>query len=202
MVSQCAAFYVYAQSVAQSMIPIFDLNQAVGAQLDIIGQWVGVSRNISVPIIGVYFSWDTTQAQGWDYGSWQPSTQPAVINVLPDDVYLTLIKAKIAANSWDGTTNAAYAIWDQLFPNFTILIQDNENMSYDLAIVGMALDSLTEAIIIGGYIPLKPEGVLVNAYYIPVDTNPLFAWDVESTYLGGWDEASWAKVIPNPNIPS
>lgn len=194
-ISIFANFYVYLQNLTASMVPIFDLDIAVGNQLDIIGQWVGISRNIAVPIPGVYFTWDGDASVGWDYGTWQPSTLPTEVTSLPDDAYRTLIKAKIAANSWDGTTNSAYEIWDSIFTTFTILIQDHENMSYDLAIVGGIIDSLTQALITGGYIPLKPEGVRVNTYYIPVNTGPLFAWDATSPYLAGWDTGSWAMEI-------
>ena len=195
MVTQFAQIFVYIQSLSQSMVPLCDVDVAVGQQLDVIGQWVGVSRNVAIPIAGVYFTWDSTFDVGWDYGTWQPSNAPTNVTVLPDDAYRTLIRAKIAANSWDGTTDGAYAIWDSVFPQFTILIQDNYNMSYDLAIVGGIVDSLTLALITGGYIPLRPEGVAVAEYYVSTDTNPSFAWDVESTLLQGWDEGSWLREI-------
>lgn len=192
------AVSVQVQSLLSQMIPLFDVDVAVGQQLDVIGQWVGVTRNVAVPISGVYFSWDGTDfTKGWDYGTWQPSSQPADITVLPDDAYRTLIRAKIAANQWDGTTDGAYAIWDAVFPDTTILIQDNQDMTYDLAVVGGIIDSLTLALITGGYIPLKPEGVLVAAYYVSTDSNPSFAWDVESTLLAGWDQGSWLRQL-NP----
>lgn len=179
------------QELLASMIPLFDVDVAVGDQLDIIGRWAGVSRHIAIPISGVYFSWDGDASLGWDYGIWQGDL-PSEITSLPDGAYRTLIKAKIAANQWDGTTDGAYAIWDSIFTDISILIQDHQDMSYDLAIVGGIVDSLTLALLTGGYIPLKPEGVRVNVYFVPVDSNPLFGWDVESDFLGGWDEASWA----------
>lgn len=198
-ISAVVAVPVQVQALLNSMIPLFDLDTPpVGDQLDIIGQWVGVSRNVPVPITGVFFSWDGSDASlGWDQGSWQPFNAPASITSLPDDAYLTLIKGKIAANNWDGTTNGAYAIWDTLFPQFTILIQDHMNMSYALAVIGGVVDSLTIALLVGGYIPLRPEGVLINEYFFSVDSNPAFAWDIDSTDLQGWDEGSWLKeVIP------
>ncbi len=178
--------------VLQSMIDKFDVNGAVGDQLDIIGKWVGVSRNVSIPIPNVYFEWDGSPYNGWDYGTWQPNLAPTDVTTLPDDAYRTLIRAKIAANRWDGTIEGAYDIWENVFPNVTILIMDNQNMSYDLALVGGVIDSLTMALLTGGYIPLKPEGVRVNVYFVSVDSEPVFGWDVESEFLGGWDEASWA----------
>lgn len=195
MVSFGSEVYVRIQDLLSSLIPKFDVDVAVGDQLDIIGQWVGVSRNIAIPISGVYFTWDADYTLGWDYGTWQPANQPTDVVSLPDDAYRTLIRAKISANSWDGTTSGAYAIWDQVFPTITILIQDNQNMSYDLAFVGGIIDSLTAALITGGYIPLKPEGVRVNTYFVPVDSGPLFAWDLEADLVKGWDEGSWAREL-------
>jgi hypothetical protein len=197
MIGFVADVCVQIQSLLGSMIPIFDLDlPPVGNQLDIVGQWVGVSRNVSIPIANVYFSWDATAALGWDFGSWQPGNAPVNITVLPDDAYLNLIRARIAANQWDGTTEGAYAIWENIFPTFQILIQDHNNMSYDLAIVGGIVDSLTLALIVGGYIPLRPEGVQVANYLVSVDTNPAFAWDTENTFLQGWDQGSWLRIVP------
>lgn len=187
---------VRVQSLLTSLLALFDLDSAVGDQLDIIGRWVGISRNVSIPITGVYFSWDDIATDGWDFGTWQPDLAPSTVTTLPDDSYRVLIKAKIAANAWDGTTDGAYAIWDALFTQFTILIQDHQDMSYDLAIVGGIVDSLTVALITGGYIPLKPEGVRVNEYLIPIDDGPAFAWDLETDLLKGWDEGSWLRQIP------
>lgn len=193
MVSFGVAVQVQVQSLMSSMSNLlFDLDVAVGDQLDIIGKWVGVSRVISIPISGVYFSWDGAVDLGWDFGVWQPNLQPSSTVVLPDDVYRTLIKAKIAANHWDGTIEGAYAVWEILFPALIILIQDNQDMSYDLIFFGGPIDSLTVALITGGYIPLKPEGVRVNSYFFPVDTGPIFGWDLDSSYITGWDDGSWA----------
>jgi hypothetical protein len=194
-VSLDVAVAVRVQELLASMVPIFDIDSAVGAQLDVIGEWAGISRNVSIPVTGVYFSWDGDFSVGWEYGVWQGSLAPADVTTLPDDVYRTLIRAKIAANGWNGTTDGAYAIWDNVFPSTIILIQDGQNMSYALAVIGGVIDSLTLALLTGGYLPLKPEGVRVTEYLVSVDTNPAFGWDVESAHLGGWEEASWLREI-------
>lgn len=188
--------YVYLEELLGSMIPKFDVDEAVGDQLDIIGLWVGASREVSIPITGAYFEWDgLTDTTGWDYGSWQPADAPSEITTLPDDAYRTLIKFKIAANSWDGTTPDAYRIWELLFPEYVFLIQDNQNMTYDLAITGGIIDSLTLALIRSGSIALKPEGVRIDHYYLPFDDGPIFGWDADSDTLKGWDEAAWAEEL-------
>lgn len=189
---------VQVQLVLASMIPLFDLDTPpVGDQLDIIGQWVGVSRQVSVPISGVFFTWDGAASVGWDYGIWSGAGTPTTITSLPDDAYLNLIRGTIAANNWDGTTTGAYTIWDQVFSGFTIGIQDNEDMTYDLVLVGGIIDSLTQALITGGYINLRPEGVKIAKYFISQGTSPVFAWDISAPYFQGWDTGYWAtEVIP------
>lgn len=186
---------VQVQNLLLSMIPLFDLDTpAVGNQLDIIGEWVGVSRDVNVPITGVFFTWDGDANVGWDFGIWASGNQSSITE-LPDDVYLTLIRATIAANNWDGTTNGAYAIWAQVFPESRILIQDHENMSYDLIFTGATLDSLTQALIVGGYINLRPEGVEVTNYFQGFLDFPIFAWDSDTTQLQGWDSGAWVAPL-------
>jgi hypothetical protein len=193
VVSPC----VQVQNLLQAMIPLFDLSTPpVGNQLDIIGQWVGVTRNVAI-ITNIFFSWDDGQALGWDYGSWAPNPPPTQITSLPDDAYLTLILAKIASNNWDGTTNGAYAIWNELLAGqgITILIQDYQNMSYSLGIQGATIPTLTLALITAGYIDLRPEGVEIIDYFS--GPGPFFAWDVAAgPNLAGWDSGNWATVTP------
>lgn len=195
MVASDVSAPVRVQDLLSAMIPLFDVDAAVGSQLDIIGQWVGISRNIAIPIPGTFFSWDVSAYLGWDFGIWQDASQPSDITVLPDDVYKTFIKAKIAANRWDGTLQNMYQVWDSVFTDITIFIKDRQDMSYDIGFVGRPVDALTLALIEQGYLPLKPEGVRVNVIYSPIDDNPLFAWDIETDYLAGWDAGSWAREL-------
>lgn len=191
---------VQIQALLQEMIPDFDLDTAMGSQLDIIGIWVGVSREVDIPIEGVFFTWNGTDATvGWDYGTWRPYNEPVNITILPDDAYRNLIKFKIAANHWDGTTDGAYTIWEILFPDLVFMIQDHQDMSYSLAILGGIIDSLTLALIRDGSIQLKPEGVRIDKYYIPVDDGPVFAWDSDAPLLQGWDIGTWVQELsPTP----
>lgn len=186
------------QNLLLSMLPLFDLDTPPkGDQLDIIGQWVGVSRVLkqSISGTGVFFTWDDTTLDGWDSGTWQPpgDPPPTEITDLPDDAYLTLIKAKIAANAWNGTTEGAYAVWEILFPHYTILISDNQDMTYAILILSSVIDALSLALLTGGYIQLKPEGVGISGYFL--GSPPVFAWDVVSSIFNGWDTGNWAVEI-------
>jgi len=188
-------FYAHVQDILSGFINDFDIDSAVGAQLDTIGLWAGVSRFIKSPLTGIYFEWGAASV-GWSSGIWQGDFSPTSgLTSLPDDIYRTLIRAKIAANSWDGTIPEAYKIWENIFNDNIVIIQDNQNMSITVAVVGAVLDALTRALLTGGYIPLKPEGVRVDYYAIPVDTNPIFIWGGEGSDVAGWGEGSWAQLI-------
>lgn len=184
------------QSLTQAMVDLYDVDVAVGSQLDAIGKWAGISRDILITLPNVYFTFDDTDTTGWDFGIWQGGEDTGITS-LPDQIYRTFLKAKIAANQWDGTTTGAYAIWDATFDGITIIIIDNQDMTYDLGLVGGIVDSLTLALVTGGYLQLRPSGVQVNTYYIPGTAGPIFGWDLESSSIQGWDEGNWAKII-NP----
>ncbi len=174
----------------------FDLDTPpVGEQLDFVGEWAGLSREVAEPVSGVYFSWDDVAGDGWDSGVWQPPNQPAQLVSLPDDVYLIVMRAKIAANNWDGTTAGAYAVWAILFPVLSLLIQDFQDMSITIALTGAPVDALTQALLTQGYLPLRPEGVRVREYIVSVDSAPLFSWDVSTPNMDGWDIGSWGEVL-------
>ncbi len=77
--------FVDQQKLLASFSALFDVDLAVGDQLDKIGAWAGVSRNLSKVIGGV--------------------------TVLDDATYRVLIKFNIAMNIWDGTVPGIYTVW-------------------------------------------------------------------------------------------
>ena len=125
------------QSVMLGMPEDFDIDTAVGVQLDTLGIWIGRSRRIDTPLVGVYFAWDDLASDGWESGIWKGPFDPdSGLVDLPDDAYRVLLKAKIAANSWDGTIPGAYAIWSEIFTSSHLIIQDNQDMSMVVGIAG------------------------------------------------------------------
>jgi hypothetical protein len=150
-------------AVLQSIPSLYDLDNAVGAQLDTVGLWVGVSRNLAEPLTGVYFSFDTAGV-GFDQGVWfGPGDSTTTLFALPDDIYRTLLRAKIAANQWDGSIPDAYAIWDIMLQpiGLDIQITDNGDMTMTQTLVGTP-DVVTQAIFNQGLLDLKPAGVSVT----------------------------------------
>jgi len=175
----------------------FDLDTAVGVQLDQIGDWVGRARGLETPLEGVYFSWDEAGV-GWGQGSWMGLYDPETSMVsLPDDAYRVLLRAKIAANAWDGTIPGAYKVWETAFAavGSSVIIQDNQDMSIAVGVAGLHPDAVTKALLTKGYIPLKPEGVRVRYYAVPPQGGAIFAWDCASDGLNGWDISGWPELI-------
>lgn len=174
-----------------SMPALFDLDAAIGQQLDYVGQWIGFSRYISPSVSNVFFSLDTS-GLGLDQGVWQDVNSSAGLTVLPDDAYRNLLYARIALNQWDGSISAAINILQLAFPNNAILIQDNQDMTMNVGVTG-TLDALTQALLTRGYFNARPCGVQVTTYYTNSVANaPFFGLDVENSLISGLDVGAWA----------
>lgn len=184
-------------NVLQSMPGKFDLDNAVGVQLDDVGLWVGVSRKIRTPLTGIYFSFDI-DGLGFDQGTWKGPFDPDTgLTVLDDDTYRLVIRAKIGANRWDGTLESSAAILNSIFGADThVFIEDHQDMSMTIGIAGKVPSAVFLALLAGGYIPLKPEGVRV-AYTIvtSVDGAPLFGFDMNSDLVAGFDTGVWGTAL-------
>lgn len=118
--------YADAQAVISSLPLAFDLDYAEGAQLDVVGEWVGRSRLVPVPLPNTFFTFGNPNL-GFGSGYWKSQLDPAAgLSVLPDDLYRRLLRAKILANSWDGTSEGILAILRTYFTDLaTIIIIDD-----------------------------------------------------------------------------
>ncbi len=159
------------QELAASLPAAFDLDTAVGRQLDAVGLWVGRTRNVFVPIEGVFFTWDDTAADGWDAGVWQGEFEAgASLTVLTDALFRKVLMGKVAANNWKGDREGQYRTLTEAFgmPG-AILILDHQDMSQTVLINTGALTEIERALLVGGYIPVKPAGVRINFedYFLP-----------------------------------
>jgi len=175
----------------------FDLDVAIGAQLDVVGQWIGTTRILNTPITNVYFTLDS-DTLGLDFGSLQGPFDPSDgLIILPDDSYRTLLRASIINNLWDGSIPDAYTAWDVLFASqgISIFIQNTPPASMHIiyGLIGPSPDAVTLALFTGGYLTLKPAGVIIDSY--EVNTNPYFALDSNTPPLGGLDVGAFATIV-------
>lgn len=184
------------QVVLNSLQTIFDLDTAAGQQLDFLGQWVGVTRNLTESLTGVYFSLDSATLgldQGYLQGPFDPTTG---LVSLDDGTYRTLLRAKIASNNWNGSIPDAYTVWDTLFAGTgtSILIQDNGNMTMLMLLTGPIPTPVIQALFEGGYLVLKPAGVGAT-YIVPsVSGAPYFGLDVENSAIAGLDVGAFGTM--------
>jgi len=143
-----------------SMQAAFDIDTAIGVQLDILGQIIGVGRVVN----------------------FQPSN--SVSPILDDATYRILLKATIAQNQWNGQIGSLYSIWNNLFPGGTILFIDNQNMTATITLAG-AFTSIIQDLILNGLIVPRPETVLYQYFFA---TLPIFGVDQDNSFVAGADK--------------
>lgn len=160
--------YVGVRQAIALLPQAFDIDTAVGAQLDIVGQWVGHSRVITTELPNLFFCWDGTiitedgdpepsGPTGWDEGTWwSPFLPSSSYVVLDDNHYRILLKAKVVANYWDGTIPDAYEAWNTIF---------------------------------------EPEGYHIVIQNGMADAVEEFYWDDLDFARHGWDFAGWAVYL-------
>lgn len=151
------------KGLADGMYMSFDVDQAVGVQLDILGEIVGVSRNLD----------------------FQPTVGDPVIT--DDDLYRKMIKSKIAQNQWDGTNAGIVEIWNSIFDDINIIPQDNQDMTVTFLIVGLG-SQIEQELVENGYFVPKAQGVGYNYLF---SVNVVFAFDIDNAFYSGFDVGYW-----------
>ncbi|HHA1954404.1 DUF2612 domain-containing protein [Enterobacter ludwigii] len=190
----------------QGLLTAFDLDKAVGVQLDILGLWIGRSRIVRQPINGVYFSWDTDDL-GYDQGVWQGPYDPdSGYTSLSDETYRIILKAKIAINNWDGRNDSLPTILDAATEGSGIRMQivDNQDMTISVWVFpetdinDVSLELI--AAIRQGYLTIKAAGVWAGsietpAVETPSEGNKFFGFDMENDYFAGFDSGAWGEIL-------
>jgi hypothetical protein len=182
------------------MALIYDLDVAVGVQLDAVGLWVGISRYVVEPLTGVYFSFDTA-GLGWDQGVWMGPYDPdSGLVTLDDATYRLAIRTKIAANNWDGSMIGAYTALANLFnstvtPGTILIIQDNQDMTMTIGLAGEIPPPVYQQLLANGGFPLVPATVGASYVVVSVNDTPLFGFDVENASVSGFDVGAWGTPI-------
>ena len=178
----------------------FDLDVAVGDQLDGTGARIGLSRYVHVPTATDFFSLDVL-GLGFDEGTWYWRFNiPSDTVALGDEQYRRLLRAKVAANATDGSVPGAYAAWNALFAGtgYQVYVQDLGHMRMALALgaASLPVDDVTLTLLTGPYLGLRPEGVLVEGYTIPtVAAAPFFGLDLENAFVSGFDVGAWGEPL-------
>lgn len=197
MVAAIVAPFVLAQDRIAGLVEDFDIDSAIGVQLDAVGEWVGLSRFIVTPLENVWFS---LGIEGLGLGQAPilgPYDSDTGLTTLNDDLYRKLLKARIAINNWDGTVPAAQAALDIFFddPDSLVFYDDRGDMTASIAISQKIPAILLLVILAGGYLPVKPGGVEVDYLVTSVDGAPCFGLGANTDFVGGLGFGAMANPI-------
>jgi hypothetical protein len=184
-------------SLLESMDNNFDLDVAIGPQLDVVGQLVGLGRQLTVPVLKTDFgfTWDDVNL-GWDVGLWTDDigggSDTEVLN-LPDDIYRIALKVKIISNMWDGSPAYLYQMWYNLIGDSILLIlQNNLNMTSGFYMFGGPELAIFQSLFDGGYISFSPAGIKTT-YHVNSGLGLGLTW----LYHRGTPESYWEQIGPN-----
>lgn len=138
----------YADGISLDVLNAFDLETAVGQQLDILGKYIGLSRQVKI-----FLPNQTTR--------------------LNDDDYRTLFKLKLITNNGRASTGEIKKSLYELFPD-TIRVYDNRDMSYTY-FVSDTLQDLMTVIVSEELLPL-PMSVEYRLIFVSKDVTKFFGF--------------------------
>jgi hypothetical protein len=165
-------------TVQTTMDTAWDLDTAVGVQLDTLGAIVGVNRQMFQSVV----------------------SGGTVYTNFPDSQYRVLLRLQIAQNVWDGTLPGVYGVWNVSMGalGYGMVLQDEQDMSIDYIFTNPPTDPILRAILSEGYFNLRPAGVRIKGYYTPSAPpgSPTFAWNIETPpKYAGWNEGYWLVPV-------
>lgn len=183
----------------------FDVDTAIGVQLDATGKWIGRDRYLHTPILDAYFSFSLGGDQwadlGFDEAVWAGPYSPTdQITALDDTTYRCLLYAKIAANESDGSIATIESIYANFLaccnpiPGSNIYVEDKQDMSMVIGLTGKIPPVLYQELMTTEFVPVKPAGVLLYFVTTSVDGTANFGFDVQNQYVSGFDPAPPAAV--------
>ncbi len=197
------------QALLNDLPNYFDIDNetlCVGAQLNVLGQWIGRTRSVPIPMQDVFFTWGDP-LRGWGRGVWyNPDLNPGVTYTnLADPDYRRLLKCVAVANEWDGSVTMATEALQQfftvaLYPDTHVFaldqswgVQSGETINMNMAIcVSGVIPSITDLLLMSqGLLGLKPAGIGVDYVVTSVSGTPVFGWGVSNEFIGGWGEGAW-----------
>lgn len=188
------------------LLSAFDIDMAVGVQLDQLGEWIGRTRAVAQPVSGVYFALDD-DALGWDRGVWQGPWDPdSGYTRLSDDTYRIILKAKIAINCWDGSNDSLPDLLDSVLAGSGMKMQivDNQDMTISVWAFPQTESSTASLELIAairqGYLTVKAAGVWGGNIVTPWVETPsegvkFFGFDMDNDYIDGFDVGAWERFL-------
>lgn len=184
--------------IAKNVDDAFNLDTSIGVQLDILGEYIGLDRRVSVPVSRNYFTFDDQEFLAantyglTDYTDRQVNYGVYFYNYLNatsgesslnDDDYRFLLKLKLFLNS---SKNTYYEITNALkmFFNDKIVMFDNLDMTITYFISNEAYNIfIITTAYLSNLLP-KPMGVGIYGIFTVIDPLNVWSWgNYESSTL-------------------
>jgi hypothetical protein len=163
-------------TATQTIQPSFNLLTAVGSQLDILGLWIGQSRDIANVLVVGFFGFSEAST-GLPDGLQEPFgelSNPSIggvwyqlgesdsgTTVLNDIAYLTILKARIVKNQWNGTISGIESALAYI-TGVACSIADTGNLSLSIT-VPLPITPLEEALLESLDLIPRPAGVRISS---------------------------------------
>lgn len=170
---KAVAWYNITPNMAQPLFDTFDavrmsydIDTAVGAQLDVIGRIVVIDRGFESFVVfdpDTYFggSGDACQFGGID--SQFESTGSVLSQEVSDAIFRVLIRAKIAKNNNDATLDGIASALSFITESSPIRVVDNENMTMSVSF-GSELTDIERFVFNTFDVVPRPQGVRFLGY--------------------------------------
>ena len=153
------------EDAAEAVRKSYDIDNASGEQLSVLGRIVVVARSFvgSIPMDPGLF--DLTD--GDEFGDDEAMFSALTIDQdgqLSDELYRLVIKAKIIKNNGDATIENILDGMNFLVPNAEVLrVTDGEDMSFSIEFYGQITNLERFALLNAGLVP-KPQAVRFNGF--------------------------------------
>jgi hypothetical protein len=176
-------------TAAQAVRGSYDIDNNVGAQLDVIGRIVVADRNFlaNTPLVVTQFG--DVDAEFGDLDAVFSALSISTDSEMSDEFFRLVIRAKIIKNNSDATIESILDGVTFLIPGANVIrVIDGEDMSFGIEFNGNLTDLQRWALLNAKLIP-KPQGVHFNGFldsYIPSefgDTDAEFG-DLDAQFHG------------------
>ena len=177
----------------KKMVADFDLDHAVGDQLDAIGVRVGITRQLPVTLTGIYFAFDDVNGKGFDFGIWKGRYDSGTATtVLDDETYRQVIRAKIMMNHFSGKNEDLFAFVDSIAESFGIdpalfFVRDTQDMNVQVGMNQADVPPVVWELLTRRIIDVIAAGVGMNF----ISNVTYFGLDMETAVVGGCDQGEW-----------
>lgn len=153
------------EAAAEAVRKSYDIDNAVGEQLSVIGRIVVAPRGFigAIPMSPGLFALTDGDEFG-DEGAMFSALTIDQDGQLSDDLYRLVIKAKIVKNNGDATLDNILDGMNFLLPNADVLrVTDGEDMSFSIEFYGQITNLERFALLNAGLVP-KPQAVRFNGF--------------------------------------